>query len=157
MHRKIFPGLLTIALFVVGCDQSRAIATNLNRVTGYLNSVGAFVDGQVSAGQMSPSTGFAIVTDLQQLNRLNGDLINTAQDYLRPDGKLALTGNGQQKLVLIVGSARGLVSNRLRDPEFSKLTNEQRQAIESNLKTIDTLLQLTLETIKAAKLIKGEK
>lgn len=151
---------LMIALLLVSgsaatCDKSQQFATNVDRVAGYLDTAGALVSSQVETGTISKETGARIVEDLQQVNRLNGDLISTARGYLTPDGSLRLTGDGQARLLAIVSSARQVITARLADPEFTKLSDNQRTEIGRNLRQVETILALLDETIRTAKLVKG--
>lgn len=151
---------LMIALLLVSgsaatCDKSQQFATNVDRVAGYLDTAGALVSSQVETGTISKETGARIVKDLQQVNRLNGDLISTARGYLTPDGSLRLTGDGQARLLAIVSSARQVITARLADPEFTKLSDNQRTEIGRNLRQVETILALLDETIRTAKLVKG--
>jgi len=150
--------LLILALVIVTgtaatCDKSKQLAINLDRTSGYLDTVGALVANQVTAGTISENTGAAIVADLRQINRLNADLISTAREYLTADGSLRLTGDGQTRLLALVGSARQVISSRLSDPEFSKLSPAARQDIERNLREVERLFALVTETIKTARLL----
>lgn len=152
--------IIALSLLLVvtsACDRSRELAANLDRTAGYLDTAAALVANQVTAGTISETTGAAIVTDLRQVNRLNADLISTARGYLTADGSLRLTGDGQARLLAIVGSARQVISSRLSDPEFSKLTPSARVEIERNLREVEKLLALVTETIKTARLLKGGK
>lgn len=149
---------MMIALLLVtgsACDKSKQFAVSVDRVAGYLDTAAALVSSQVETGTISRETGARIVADLRQVNRLNGDLISTARGYLTPDGSLRLTGDGQSRLLAIVSSARQVVTSRLSDPEFTKLSDGQRAEIARNLRQVETILVLLDETIRTAKLVKG--
>ena len=157
MNRLSIAALSLLLVVTSACDRSRELAANLDRTAGYLDTAGALVANQVTAGTISTSTGSAIVADLRQVNRLNADLISTARGYLAADGSLRLTGDGQARLLAIVGSARQVISSRLLDPEFSKLSPSARLEIERNLREVEKLLELVTETIQTAKLLKEGK
>lgn len=156
MASKFF---LIALMIIVGsgetCDKSKDFAVNVDRVAGYLDTAGALVSSQVESGTISKATGARIVEDLQQVNRLNGDLIATARGYLSPDGSLRLTGDGQARLLAIVSSARQVITARLSDPEFTKLSDSQRSEIVRNLRQVETILALLDETIRTTKILKG--
>lgn len=156
-NRILLPALSALLVITSACDRSRELAANLDRVAGYLDTSRAVVAASVAAGAISTDTGEEIVQDLQQINRLNGDLITTARGYVGPDGRLRLDGDGQAKLLAIVGSARAVVVGRLADPEFSKLTQAQRVEIERNLRQVEAILGLISETIRTAKLVREAK
>ena len=156
MRSKIFLTMVLIAgLSAAGCDKTKDFAVNVDRVGGYLDTAGALVASQVESGTISKQTGVAVVETLQQVNRLNGELITEGRNYLTADGSLRLTGDGQARLMAIVVSARRVISARLADPEFTSLEESKRAEITKNLRQVETILALLGETIKTAKLVKG--
>ena len=156
MRSKVFLTMVLIfGLSTVGCDKTRDFAVNVDRVAGYLDTAGALVASQVESGTISKETGVRVVETLQQVNRLNGELITEGRNYLAPDGSLRLTGDGQARLMAIVVSARRVISARLADPAFTSLEESKRAEITKNLRQVETILALLGETIKTAKLVKG--
>jgi len=156
MKSKIFLTMvLVFGLSTVGCDKTKDFAVNVDRVAGYLDTAGALVASQVESGAISKQTGVAVVETLQQVNRLNGELITEGRNYLAPDGSLRLTGDGQARLMAIVVSAKRVISARLADPAFTSLEESKRAEITKNLRQVETILALLGETIKTAKLVKG--
>ena len=156
MRSKIFLTMVLIfGLSTSGCDKTRDFAVNVDRVAGNLDTAGALVASQVESGTISKQTGVAVVETLQQVNRLNGELITEGRNYLATDGSLRLTGDGQARLLAIVVSARRVISARLADPEFTSLEESKRAEITKNLRQVETILALLGETIKTAKLVKG--
>ena len=156
MRSKIFLTMVLIfGLSTSGCDKTRDFAVNVDRVAGYLDTAGALVASQVESGTISKQTGVAVVETLQQVNRLNGELITEGRNYLATDGSLRLTGDGQARLLAIVVSARRVISARLADPAFTSLEESKRAEITKNLRQVETILALLGETIKTAKLVKG--
>lgn len=156
MRSKVFLTMVLIfGLSTVGCDKTRDFAVNVDRVAGYLDTAGALVASQVESGAISKQTGVAVVETLQQVNRLNGELITEGRNYLAPDGSLRLTGDGQARLMAIVVSAKRVISARLADPAFTSLEESKRAEITKNLRQVETILALLGETIKTAKLVKG--
>lgn len=156
MRSKIFLTVVLIfGLSTAGCDKTRDFAVNVDRVAGYLDTAGALVASQVESGTISKQTGVRVVETLQQVNRLNGELITEGRNYLTPDGSLRLTGDGQARLMAIVVSARRVISARLADPEFTNLEESKRAEITKNLRQVETILALLGETIKTAKIVKG--
>lgn len=156
MTSKIFLMMvLMFGLSTAACDKTKEFAVNVDRVAGYLDTAGALVASQVESGTISKQTGVAVVETLQQVNRLNGELIAEGRNYLVPDGSLRLTGDGQARLMAIVVSARRVISARLADPEFTSLEESKRAEITKNLRQVETILALLGETIKTAKIVKG--
>ena len=156
MKSKIFLTMvLVFGLSTVGCDKTKDFAVNVDRVAGYLDTAGALVASQVESGAISKQTGVAVVETLQQVNRLNGELITEGRNYLAPDGSLRLTGDGQARLMAIVVSAKRVISARLADPAFTSLEESKRAEITKNLRQVETILALLGETIKTAKIVKG--
>lgn len=153
--RFLLIALLLLTGSAATCDKSKQFAVSVDRVAGYLDTAGALVASQVETGTISREIGARIVSDLRQVNRLNGDLISTARGYLTPDGSLRLTGDGQARLLAIVSSARQVITSRLSDPDFTNLSDGQRAEIARNLRQVETILVLLDETIRTAKILKG--
>lgn len=147
----LIPVLGLSILGASGCDRGREFAATLDRVSGYVGTGLAIVDEQTAAGTMSPETGAAIVTTLRQVNTVNGKLITEARQYLTPDGKLALTANGQTSLLAIVGSSRSVAVKLLTDPRITSLPEAEQAKWVSVVNNLTTTLDLIAEIVKTAK------
>jgi uncharacterized lipoprotein len=139
-----------------GCDNSgRQLALNLDRAAGYIGTATTLIERQVTAGTLSPKTAERLAGDLQQLNRLNGDLIAAVRPLKSAEGsRLALDGDSRARLLAILTAARRVVVSRLKDPEFLTLADNQRREITAIYTQIETLIQLSSEIVQSAKGVK---
>jgi len=148
-------GLVALFIGVLGVsacsDQGKQFAATTDRIAGYIGTGLVVVDQLSTAEQISPETATAIVTVLRQVNTINGQVIVEAKKYVKPDGTLALTGDGQQKILTLVSSANGLVTNLLNDSRVINLPEAQRKQINAfsiNLKQTLIALDQLIKTIK---------
>jgi hypothetical protein len=126
-------------------------------VAGYVGTGLILVDQYTSTGQMSAETGVAIVTVLRQINTLNGQLVTEAKTYVQPDGSLALTGDGQQKLLNILASSTSIVNTLTNDPRVLGLPDTQKTQINALVGNLGATIATLGELVKTVKLVKGVK
>jgi len=148
-------GLVALFIGVLGIsacsDQGKQFAATTDRIAGYVGTGLVVVDQLSTTEQISPETATTIVTVLRQVNTINGQVIVEAKKYVRPDGTLALTGDGQQKILTLVSSANSLVTNLLNDSRVVNLPETQRKQINAfsiNLKQTLIALDQLIKTIK---------
>lgn len=157
--RNIILGLVVlIGLSASACnDKGKQFAATTDRVAGYVGTGLILVDQYTSTGQMSAETGVAIVTVLRQVNTLNGQLVTEAKTYVQPDGSLALTGDGQQKLLAILASSTSIINTLTNDPRVLALPNTQKAQINALTVNLGATIATLGELIKTIKLVKGVK
>ena len=158
MRASLLCVVLSGVVLMSACDNSgRQLALNLDRAAGYIGTATALIERQVTAGTLSPATAERLAGDLQQLNRLNGDLIAAVKPLKSADGsRLALDGDSRARLLAILTAARRVVVSRLADPDFLTLADNQRREITAIYTQIETLIQLSAEIVQSAKGVKGE-
>jgi hypothetical protein len=156
MRASLLCVVLSGVVLMSGCDNSgRHLALNLDRAAGYIGTATALIERQVTAGTLSPATAERLAGDLQQLNRLNGDLIAAVRPLKSADGsRLALQGDSRARLLAILTAARRVVVSRLEDPDFLTLADTQRREITAIYTQIETLIQLSVEIVQTAKGVK---
>ena len=156
MRASLLCVVLSGVVLMSGCDNSgRQLALNLDRAAGYIGTATALIERQVTAGTLSPATAERLAGDLQQLNRLNGDLIAAVRPLKSDDGsRLALDGDSRARLLAILTAARRVVVSRLEDPDFLTLADNQRREITAIYTQIETLIQLSAEIVQSAKGVK---
>ena len=158
MHRIAFYALLIFSCVSFGCsDQGKQFAATTDRIAGYVGTGLIIVDQQTTTGQMSAETGVAIVTVLRQVNTLNGQLVTEAKTYVQPDGTLALTGDGQQKLLAILASSTSIVNTLTNDPRVLALPDTQKTQINALVVNLGATIATLGELVKTVKLVKGGK
>lgn len=158
MRASLLCFVLSGVVMLSGCDNSgRQLALNLDRAAGYIGTATALIERQVTAGTLSPATAERLAADLQQLNRLNGDLIAAVRPLKSADGsRLVIEGDSRARLLAILTAARRVVVSRLEDPEFLTLAETQRREITAIYTQIETLIQLSAEIVQTAKAVKSE-
>jgi uncharacterized lipoprotein len=156
MRATLFCFVLSGVVMLSACDNSgRQLALNLDRAAGYIGTATALIERQATAGTLSPKTAERLAGDLQQLNRLNGDLIAAVTPLKSADGsRLALDGDNRARLLAILTAARRVVVSRLEDPDFLTLADNQRREITAIYTQIETLIQLSAEIVQSAKGVK---
>ncbi len=157
--RNLFLGLIVlVGLSGAACsDQGKQFAATTDRVAGYVGTGLILVDQYTSTGQMSNETGAAIVTVLRQVNTLNGQLVAEAKTYVQPDGNLALTGDGQAKLLAILASSTNVINTLTNDPRVLALPDGQKTQINALTANLGATIATLGELIKTVKLVKGGK
>jgi hypothetical protein len=156
MRASLLCFVLSGVVMLSGCDNSgRQLALNLDRAAGYIGTATTLIERQATAGTLSPKTAERLAGDLQQLNRLNGDLIAAVRPLKSADGsRLALDGDNRARLLAILTAARRVVVSRLEDPDFLTLADNQRREITAIYTQIETLIQLSAEIVQSAKGVK---
>jgi hypothetical protein len=156
MRASLLCVVLSGVVLMSGCDNSgRQLALNLDRAAGYIGTATALIERQATAGTLSTKTAERLAGDLQQLNRLNGDLIAAVKPLKSADGsRLALDGDNRARLLAILTAARRVVVSRLEDPDFLTLADNQRREITAIYTQIETLIQLSAEIVQTAKAVK---
>ena len=156
MRAPLLCFVLSGVVMLSGCDNSgRQLALNLDRAAGYIGTATALIERQATAGTLSAKTAERLAGDLQQLNRLNGDLIVAVRPLKSADGsRLALDGDSRARLLAILTAARRVVVSRLEDPDFLTLADNQRREITAIYTQIETLIQLSAEIVQSAKAVK---
>jgi hypothetical protein len=156
MRASLLCVVLSGVVLMSGCDNSgRQLALNLDRAAGYIGTATALIERQATAGTLSTKTAERLAGDLQQLNRLNGDLIAAVRPLKSADGsRLALDGDSRARLLAILTAARRVVVSRLEDPDFLTLADNQRREITAIYTQIETLIQLSAEIVQTAKGVK---
>jgi len=158
MHRIAFYALLIFSCVSFGCsDQGKQFAATTDRIAGYVGTGLIIVDQQTTTGQMSAETGVAIVTVLRQVNTLNGQLVTEAKTYVQPDGTLALTGDGQQKLLAILASSTNVINTLTNDPRVLALPDTQKTQINALVGNLGATIATLGELVKTVKLVKEGK
>ena len=158
MQNLFFGLIVLVGLSGVACsDKGKQFAATADRVAGYVGTGLILVDQYTSTGQMSNETGIAIVTVLRQVNTLNGQLVTEAKTYVQPDGSLALTGDGQAKLLAILASSTSLVNTLTNDPRVLALPDGQKTQINALVGNLGATIATLGELIKTVKLVKGGK
>jgi hypothetical protein len=157
--RNIILGLVVlIGLSGAACnDKGKQFAATTDRVAGYVGTGLILVDQYTSTGQMSNETGVAIVTVLRQVNTLNGQLVTEAKTYVQPDGTLALTGDGQQKLLNILASSTSIINTLTNDPRVLALPDTQKTQINALVGNLGATIATLGELVKTVKLVKEGK
>lgn len=157
--RNIFLALIVlIGLSSVACsDKGKQFAATTDRVAGYVGTGLILVDQYTSTGQMSAETGVAIVTVLRQVNTLNGQMVTEAKTYVQPDGSLALTGDGQAKLLAILASSTNIVNTLTNDPRVLSLPDTQKAQINALVVNLGATIATLGELVKTVKLVKEGK
>ncbi len=153
MRASLLCFVLSGVVMLSGCDNSgRQLGLNLDRAAGYIGTATNLIERQATAGTLSPKTAERLAGDLQQLNRLNGDLIAAVRPLKSADGsRLALDGDSRARLLAILTAARRVVVSRLEDPDFLTLADNQRREITAIYTQIETLIQLSVEIVQSAK------
>lgn len=156
MRASLLCFVLSGVVMLSGCDNSgRQLGLNLDRAAGYIGTATNLIERQATAGTLSPKTAERLAGDLQQLNRLNGDLIAAVRPLKSADGsRLALDGDSRARLLAILTAARRVVVSRLEDPDFLTLADNQRREITAIYTQIETLIQLSAEIVQSAKGVK---
>lgn len=158
MRHFILGLIVLVGLSGVACnDKGKQFAATTDRVAGYVGTGLILVDQYTSTGQMSPETGVAIVTVLRQVNTLNGQLVTEAKTYVQPDGSLALTGDGQQKLLNILASSTNIINTLTNDPRVLALPDTQKAQINALVVNLGATIATLGELVKTVKIVKGGK
>lgn len=157
--RNIILGLVVlIGLSGAACDdKGKQFAATTNRVAGYVGTGLILVDQYTSTGQMSNETGVAIGTVLRRVNTLNGQLVTEAKTYVQPDGTLALTGDGQAKLLAILTSSTNVINTLTNDPRVLALPDGQKAQINALTANLSATIATLGELVKTVKLVKEGK
>ena len=157
--RNIILGLIVlVGLSAVACsDKGKQFAATTDRVAGYVGTGLILVDQYTSTGQMSAETGVAIVTVLRQVNTLNGQLVTEAKTYVQPDGTLALTGDGQTKLLAILTSSTNVINTLTNDLRVLALPESQKAQINALTANLGATIATLGELVKTVKVVKGGK
>ena len=158
MRHFILGLIVLVGLSGVACnDKGKQFAATTDRVAGYVGTGLILVDQYTSTGQMSAETGVAIVTVLRQVNTLNGQLVTEAKTYVQPDGTLALTGDGQQKLLNILASSTNIINTLTNDPRVLALPDTQKAQINALVVNLGATIATLGELVKTVKIVKGGK
>ena len=158
MRHFILGLIVLVGLSGAACnDKGKQFAATTDRVAGYVGTGLILVDQYTSTGQMSNETGVAIVTVLRQVNTLNGQLVTEAKTYVQPDGSLALTGDGQAKLLAILASSTNIINTLTNDPRVLALPDTQKAQINALVVNLGATIATLGELVKTVKLVKGGK
>ena len=152
-HRIFLATSLALALVATAaCDKSKEYAKMNARLAGYLQVGLELVDRQTSAGQMSASTGLAIVNALSTVNTINGELIAESKKYLSPDGsKLVFDPAGKARVLQIVQSGETVLANLLTSEAFASIPADKRKEWLDLIQNLTLTLDTLGEVVKAAK------
>lgn len=158
MRHFILGLIVLVGLSGTACnDKGKQFAATTDRVAGYVGTGLILVDQYTSTGQMSAETGVVIVTVLRQVNTLNGQLVTEAKTYVQPDGSLALTGDGQAKLLAILASSTNIINTLTNDPRVLALPDTQKAQINALVVNLGATIATLGELVKTVKLVKGGK
>lgn len=152
-HRIFLATGLALALVATAaCDKSKEYAKMNARLAGYLQVGLELVDRQTSAGQMSASTGLAVVNALSAVNTINGELIAESKKYLSPDGSaLVFDPAGKARVLQIVESGETVLANLLTSDAFASLDPDKRKQWVELIQNLTLTLDTLGEVVKATK------
>lgn len=153
----LLAGLIGMAGMTTGCDKSKEYAKTLDRVSGYVGTGLELVEFQVRAGQLEKDPAVAIVTALNAVNEINGQLIAESRKHVSPDGKtLVLDSESKGKLLAIVASSQNVAVGLINNPTFQSIPQDKRDKYTILIKEITATVDILGQLINAVKVQGGK-
>lgn len=149
---KRFSGFIALGLILAmasACDSSKEFAKMTDRVAGYVSTGIDIAEKDLDKGS---NAQVQTLGTLRAINTINGELIVESKKYLSADGKkFALTGNGKQDLLKVLGSGHKTLQSLLGNEDFLKIEAGKRKAIERTINDLTETFAVMVELVNAVK------